>query len=103
MSLSFFIPSFNSLSNCSLSVISSRIEGTRTNIEEAFTDELDIEPEKRDDWVEVNHYIKAINYAINKLKEIPLSNRIIKISHKILLENTRGKHKNPGEFRKSQN
>jgi Fic family protein len=84
-------------------VTSSRIEGTRTNIEEAFSDELDINPEHRDDWVEVNQYVKAMNYALEQLGSLPLSNRLIRNMHKVLLSQVRGEHKAPGEFRKSQN
>ena len=84
-------------------VTSSRIEGTRTNIEEAFTDQADIEPEYRDDWVEVNQYVLAMDFALDRLQEIPLSNRLIKETHKILLTHGRGKNKQPGEFRRSQN
>jgi Fic family protein len=84
-------------------VTSSRIEGTKTSIEEAFTDEQDINPEHRDEWNETRQYREALNFSIQELKIIPLSNRLIKSAHKILLSHVRGKHKNPGEFRTSQN
>jgi Fic family protein len=84
-------------------VVSSRIEGTRTNIEEAIIDEKEISPEKRDDWREVNNYISAMNKAIEDLETLPLSNRLIRNTHKILLASGRGEHKIPGEFRRSQN
>ncbi|MFT4153962.1 Fic family protein [Parafilimonas sp.] len=83
--------------------VSSKIEGTQTNIEETLQREEFISPEKRNDWREVNNYIKALNEAINGLKKLPLSSRLLKKAHKTLLKNVRGEHKMPGEFRRSQN
>jgi Fic family protein len=82
---------------------SSRIEGTSTNMEDALLDEHDIDPEKRDDWEEVQNYIKAINGAISQLQTLPLSNRLLRDTHKTLMQGVRGEVKLPGEFRTSQN
>lgn len=82
---------------------SSRIEGTRTRMDEAVLEAKDISPESRDDWQEVQNYIEAINFSIGRLEKLPLSSRLIKDAHKILLQGVRGKNKLPGEFRTSQN
>lgn len=64
---------------------------------------MDINPEHRDDWTEVSRYVAAMNYARGRLTKLPLSNRLIKDTHKILLSHVRGRAKNPGNFRTSQN
>ena len=83
--------------------LSSRIEGTQTSIVDAFKEEKQVAPEKRNDWHEVSAYIKAIKHATDELEKLPLCNRLIKSAHRILLSQSRGKNKQPGEFRNSQN
>lgn len=83
---------------------SSRIEGTRTTVEEDLLDVSDINPEKRDDWEEVQNYVKATNYGVARIKEgFPVCTRLIREIHEILMQGVRGEHKTPGEFRISQN
>lgn len=82
---------------------SSRIEGTQTNIEDAFKTVEDLRPDERDDWSEVQNYIRAIRFAIESLETLPLSVRLLKQTHAVLMQGVRGEHKLPGEFRTSQN
>ena len=82
---------------------STKIEGTQTNMEEAFLEKSEVAADKRDDWEEVQHYITAMNEAVQLLHKLPFSSRLIKQTHKTLLSNVRGKHKLPGEYRRSQN
>ena len=82
---------------------SSRIEGTQTQMDEALMRREQVAPEKRDDWQEVQNYIEAINTAVEDLKQLPLSIRVLKQTHAVLMQGVRGDHKMPGDFRTSQN
>ena len=82
---------------------SSRIEGTKTEMDEALMEKENIDPERRDDWEEVQNYIKAMNEAIEALKKLPISKRLIRQTHETLLQGVRGETKQPGNFRISQN
>lgn len=84
-------------------VVSSKIEGTKTDMDEAVLPVEEIKVERINDWVEVQNYIKALNNSIENEKTLPLSSRLLKHAHSILLKEVRGENKSPGEFRNSQN
>lgn len=82
-------------------LLSSQIEGTQATIEDVFSSQIN--NYRSNDIKDVVNYIKAYRYAINRLQKLPLCNRLLCETHAILLNNTRGNNKNPGEFRRSQN
>jgi Fic family protein len=89
-------------------VLSSRIEGTQTSLSELFYFEAAREDQQkkeagRTDVLEVFNYVKAIDYSIKRLESLPISLRLIKEIHAILMKGARGQHLTPGEFRRSQN
>jgi Fic family protein len=85
-------------------LLSSQIEGTQASLEGILEFEADLIPKENVNEIkEVINYIRALNYGIERLKELPMSLRLIKEIHRILLKETRGAHRSPGEFRKSQN
>jgi Fic family protein len=86
-------------------VLSSQIEGTQASLVDLLEYERKVieESSSPDDIKEVSNYVEAMNYGLNRLKELPLSLRLIKEIHAKLLQGTRGSHRNPGEFRTSQN
>lgn len=82
-------------------LLSSQIEGTQATLEDIF--DPNIKENINADVDEVVNYIRATKYAIDRLKTLPLCNRLLLETHEILLSAVRGKEKNPGEFRQSQN
>ncbi|MFZ2126095.1 MAG: Fic family protein [Candidatus Microsaccharimonas sp.] len=82
---------------------SNKIEGTQTNMDEALMREEDITPERRGDWQEVQNYLKAMKFAIEKLDDLPIISRLLNDTHAILLQGVRGAGKQPGTIRTSQN
>jgi len=82
-------------------VLSSQIEGTQASLIDVFDSELS--KEKREDIGDIVNYVGAMNYGLERLKEFPLSLRLIKEIHQVLLSSGRGSKRNPGEFRTSQN
>ena len=83
-------------------VVSSKIEGTQTHFDEAFLQIENVTPERKDDWQEIQNYTEALNTAIEELKTLPISSRLILKTHQTLLQGVRGEKKTPGEYRRSQ-
>jgi len=85
-------------------LLSSQIEGTQSSLSDLLLYESDETPGvPLDDVTEVSCYVSAMNYGLERLKEFPLSLRLIREIHAKLMSNSRGGHKQPGEFRTSQN
>lgn len=82
-------------------LMSSQIEGTQAALEDVL-DPM-IEANTNRNVADVVNYIKATEFAIKRLHELPLCNRLIKETHAVLMEGVRGQEKSPGEFRRSQN
>lgn len=85
-------------------VLSSKIEGTQVTLGEILAADSGVAVKQNpDDLQEVQNYIKALDYGIARLKELPLSLRLIKEIHGSLMQGVRGSHATPGEFRRTQN
>ena len=85
-------------------VLSSQIEGTQSSLEDVLQFEVGPEGiERPKDVKEVVNYVRAMNYGLKRLKHFPLSLRLIREIHAQLLPGTRGSHRTPGEFRRTQN
>ena len=86
-------------------VVSTRIEGTRGSLSDLYTYEAQqlsfLEPNTDAD--EVHNYVQAMDYGLDRLQTLPVSLRLIREIHAQLMDNVRGEHLTPGEFRRSQN
>src|SRR3989338_7821543 len=85
-------------------VLSSKIEGTQATLGEVLANDAGANTQSNmDDLQEIHNYIVALEYGLKRLKELPLSLRLIKEIHEKLMQGVRGNHATPGEFRHSQN
>jgi Fic family protein len=85
-------------------VLSSQIEGTQASLIDILEFESRaVEPDNPQDVVEVVNYVAAINHGLESLERLPVSARLFKEIHSILMDGVRGAEKAPGEFRRSQN
>ena len=82
-------------------LVSSQIEGTQCTLDDVLNPEID--ENANADVSDVVNYVRAINYAIGRLRDLPLCNRLIRETHNVLMNSVRGGDKTPGEFRASQN
>ena len=95
------VPLFISMYVHKEALMSSQIEGTQTTLEDVLDPTVDANVNR--DVADVVNYVKATEYAIQALKTLPLCNRLVKDTHRVLMQGVRGENKAPGEFRKSQN
>lgn len=84
-------------------LLSSQIEGTQASLDDLFAYEGGDKLANLNDVTEVVNYVKAMNYGIDRLRDLPMSLRLIKEIHATLLEGVRGSERLPGEFKSSQN
>ena len=84
-------------------VLSSRIEGTQASLSDLFLFEAAKVKAEDSDVKEVANYVRAMNHGLKRLKDLPLSLRLVREMHAKLLEGVRGQEQTPGEFRRSQN
>ena len=88
-------------------VLSSRIEGTQASLVDLYAFEVEPllfgEPARRDDVQEVQNYVRALEHGMERLEDLPISQRLFREMHAVLMEGVRGAQRDPGEFRRIQN
>ena len=88
-------------------VLSSRIEGTQASLVDLYAFEAETplfdEPERRDDVQEVQNYVRALEHGMARLEDLPISVRLLREMHAVLMEGVRGVQRDPGDFRRIQN
>ncbi len=82
-------------------LLSSQIEGSQATLEDVLNPNIDTAINL--DVNDVVNYVNALNYAIERMKELPICNRLLCDTHRVLMQGVRGQEKSPGEFRHSQN
>ena len=82
-------------------LVSSQIEGTQCTLDDVLNPEID--ENANADVSDVVNYVRAVNFAAERMKELPLCSRLIRETHRVLMQSVRGCDKTPGEFRRSQN